>query len=589
MKNVSFISKITARNLVLVAGLVAMLVGCNKKFDNTLPGSGTETPPVALTRKMLVIVIDGAVGTEVKNALASNSTLYGLTDNSIFSWDGLNNYTNTAISNQLGWATLLTGVNAPKHNVNGANFTGNNFANYPSLFTRIKQEKPGLRSAAFFSTPALADTLAIDATQKQSFADNDAAVKDAAKAELAGQNPSLVLAQFSSVDKAGAANAYSATNAAYKNAIVQVDTYIGEVLAAMRARTSFKDENWMVIITSNKGSNTVYTPVGTPWTAFDDTRHNTIFFCYNPRFKTSNPTRPGSQIPYIGTSPLYSGTMANNRRSKVNTGGNLYDMGATGSFTIQCKVKVPTGSYNYPAFLSKRASFTGGIPGWVLFMEGNYWQINIGQVALGNRQIRGHVISDGQWHTLTVVIKQEGALRNVYTYTDGVLYTTGITDANRNITSYGNLNSPQPLTVGNLPPDNVTGLQNYYVTDVRIYNTDLTGTYIGSNFCKTEIEAGDPYLGQMLGFWPCTEVTADKKMLDKSPNNRPLEIESYTAGSFNELTGSVCPLISEAVYKTVPNGVDLAVQIYQWLGITPPPSWNLDGKNWIPGFSDLGG
>ena len=575
--------------MLLVAALMAVLAGCNKKFPNTLPGSGPQTTPNILARKMLVIVIDGAVGTEVKNALPQSSTLYGLVDNSIFSWDGLNNYSNTAITNQLGWATLLTGVNAPKHNVTGNSFAGNNFANYPSLFSRIKQEKASLRTTAFCATAAVADNLATDATEKQSFAGNDAAVKDAVKAELAGNNPALVLAQFSSVDKAGETNAYSATNTAYKNAITQVDAYIGEILTAMRARSTFKDENWMVIITSNKGSNTVYNPVGTPWSAFEDTRHNTLFFCYNPRFKSSNPSKPGGSIPYIGTSPLYSGTMANNRRSKVNTGGNLYDMGATGSYTIQCKVKFPTGSYSYPAFLAKRASFTAGVPGWVFFLEGNYWQVNFGQVSLGNRQIRGHVIVDNQWHTLTVVIKQEGTLRNVYTYTDGVLYTAGITDANRNITSYGNLNSPQPLTVGNLPPDNNTGLQNYYVTDVRIYNTDLPASYIAGNFCKTELETGDPYSNNLLGFWPCTDVSADKKMADKTANNRPLEIEGYSAGSFNELSGGICPLVSESVYKTVPNAVDVAVQIYQWLGITVPPAWNLDGKNWIPAFSDIGG
>lgn len=568
----------------LFLAVLALLYSCNKTFPNELPDNGTETPPNLIARKTLLIVVDGAVGSQVK--LMAPPTLNSLVDFSIFSWDGLAHTKNTALTNPAGWSTLLTGTNIAKHNVSGPDFSGNNFATYPSLFTRLKQQLPQMRTAAFFSSPEVADNLATDATIKNTFG-NDAAVKDAVKSELATQDPGFVLAQFHSVDAAGAADTYTAASAGYRSAMLQVDAYIGEVLTAMRARSNFKNENWMVIITSNKGSNTAYVP--TPpaqWTAFDDTRNNTFFFCYNPRFKSINPTKPGSLIPYIGTSPFYNGTQANNRRAKALNGGTAFDIGSTGSYTIQCKVKFPTGSYNYPAFLSKRASFTAGVVGWLFFREGDYWQINFGQTALGNRQIRGHAIADGEWHTLTVVIRQEGAARNVYTYTDGVLYPfTGTKD----IASYGNLNSPQPLTVGNLPPDNVTGLGNYLVTDIRIYNTGLTDSYIANNFCKKDIEPTDIYKSNLLGFWPCDKVNADKTMDDLSGKNHPITIESYNPGSFSDLTTRVCPLITEDVYLTVPLSVDIAPQIFQWFGITAPGSWSLDGKNWVPAYSDLGG
>jgi hypothetical protein len=569
----------------LCLAFLAMLYSCNKTFPNQLPGSSSELPPNLVARKTLVIVVDGAVGSEVK--LMAPPSLNSLVDFSIFTWDGLANLKNAPISNPNGWATLLTGTNSDKHNVTGPDFSGNNFAAYPSLFTRLKQERPLMRTAAFFSSPGVADNLAADATLKNSYGGDDAALKDAVKAELSTQDPGLVFAQFHSVDVAGAASSYTATSATYKAAMLQVDAYIGELLTAMRARSNFKNENWMVIITSNKGSNSAYVP--TPpaqWTAFDDTRNNTFFFCYNPRFKSFNPTKPGSLIPYIGTSPFYNGTQANNRRAKVLTGGTTYDIGSTGSYTIQCKVKFPVGSFNYPAFLSKRAGFTGGVVGWLFFREGDYWQVNFGQTGLNNRQIRGHAIADGAWHTLTVVIRQEGAARNVYTFTDGVLYPfTGTKD----IASFGNLNSPQPLTVGNLPPDNNTGLGNYLVTDIRIYNTDLSNTYIANNSCKKDVEATDTYKNNLLGFWPCDKVNADKTMDDLSGNNRPLTIESYNPGSFSDLTTRVCPLISDEVYKTVPLSVDIAPQVFQWFGILVPPSWNLDGRNWVPAYSDLGG
>lgn len=78
-------------------------------------------------------------------------------------------------------------------------------------------------------------------------------------------------------------------------------------------------------------------------------------------------------------------------------------------------------------------------------------------------------------------------------------------------------------------------------------------------------------------------------MRDLSPFGRDFTLESYSPGSFNDLNANVCPPVSEPVYKTVPNSVDVAVQIYAWFGITVPASWGLDGKNWIPTYSDVSG
>lgn len=576
------------KDLFLFAGAGFIAASCNKSFPNPLETNTGGNSTTVINPKTLVIVVDGAVGTQVQ--VSNPPVLNSLVDYSVFSWDALSDYDNVDVTNTLGWSNLLTGVKVSKHNVTGTDFTGNRFADYPSLFTRLKQQRPGMRTAAFFSSNDLAGALAADATKSESFSENDAAVKDAVKAELTSQNPDLVLAQFHDVDKAGAASSYTIGSTTYKDAILRTDAYIGEILTTLRSRPSFSSENWMVIITSNKGSNTIYSPSGS-WSAFEDTRHNTFFFCFNPRFNSIALSKPGALIPYTGTAPLFAGTMSQNRRARVLDGGTAFDIGTTGEMTVQCKVKIPAGNYYYPAILAKRTSFTGGVVGWVFFLEGNYWMVNFGQTGLGNRQIRGHVISDGQWHTLTVVVRNEGTARNVYTYTDGVMYP-GISAATRNITSYGNLNSTSPFTVGNLPPDNTTGLKDYFVTDIRYYNVALPDTYIANTYCTTSIEPSNQYYNNLIGFWPGFPVVNDNgvfKMADESPFGRHFTLESYSPGSFNDLNANVCPPVSEPVYKTVPNSVDVAVQIYAWFGIAVPSSWGLDGKNWIPTYSDVSG
>jgi hypothetical protein len=568
--------------LSFFAGILLVLASCNKPFPDTRPtADGSDNAQSATRRKVLMIIVDGAVGAEVQ--AANPPTMNTLTDFSIYSWDALCNYKNAVVSNANGWATLLTGTESDKHAVTGADFTGNDLDEYPSLFTRIKQQKPSLFTAAYGRSADLVDSLAADADAKAAFS-TDAEVKDAIVNALGSSDPDVLIAQFSDVDEAGSNVGYSASNVAYKNAILQTDSYVNEILTAMRNRTAFSSENWMVLITSNKGSNNLYTPApGTQWNAFNDPNHNTFFINYNPRFLSQNPAKPSTIIPYIGTTPLYV-DQASSRSRVLNPTTNI-DMGASGGYTIQCKVKIPPGGYYYPAILGKRASFDGGQVGWVFFLEGNVWQINMSQSGNGNRQVKGGVVADGEWHTLTAVVRQEGAARNVYTYTDGVPGT-----AKSNIADWGDMSSPSPLTAGYIPGSRFGGSyspNNFRITDIRLYNTDLPADYIAANYCKTDIDDSDPYKANLLGFWPAIAVSPEKEMADMSGHNNPMLVDSYNPGSFSDITSNVCPSISPSIYATVPNSVDASFQIYQWLGIIAPPAWSLDGKSWIPSYIDV--
>ncbi len=570
--------------LFLGATVISMMMfSCNKDFVNTLKNAGSDSTVIGKgERKTLLIIVDGAVGTEVRAAKPRNLSL--LADFAIHSYDALADYnTTTGMSNAKGWSNILTGVKADKHQVTGTDFTGNNLAQYPSLIKHLKEKRPDWRTSAFVANKEVIDFLAADATEKNSFAGDDAAVKEAVKSELSSKNSAFVLAQFHKVDVAGTAGSYSVSDPGYKAAILKTDEYIGEILSALRGRPNYADENWLVIITSNKGSNVATDPAGAIRNAYQDSRRNTFFFAFNPRFNSLNPTRPGTIIPYIGTSPLYDG---NNAASKAEAldGGTTYDFGAEGSYTISCKVKFKTGNYSYPAFLGKRDGFGGGKPGWVFFLEGNLWQINIGQVGQGNVQVKGQTVSDDKWHTLTAVIRQEGAKRMVYTYTDGV-YSGNSAD----IAGKGNINSPAPLTVGFIKDSRGSNPVGYFVTDLRIYNEALTAEYIASNFCKINITPDDQYRNNLLGFWPATSVSGTKKLTDFSGKGHDLTVDQLNSVSFTELSTQICPDISEEVYRTVPNSVDIANLVYLWYGIIVPDSWGLDGKIWVPTYSDISG
>lgn len=573
--------------LLLTLASVSML-SCNKDFEDTLKGQSAEDSSSLDIgqRKVLLIILDGAVGSEVRTIAPVNLTLMG--DFSIHSYDALADYKGAEdMSDARGWTTLLTGVSPAKHGVTGADFTGNNLDQYPTFFTRFRQVRPDLKTAAFVSSPELADNLLGDATEKKSFNGDDAAVKNAVVSELGSDdNTSLIMAEFSGIAKAGDQGSYEAADPGYKSAVITTDGYIGEILTSMRNRDNFENENWLVIVTSDRGSEIASNPGGAVQNAYSDSRRNTLFFLYNPRFKSQSLLKPGTQLPYIGTAPMYNGN-DDASIAQVNDDGGLYDFGETGSFTIQCKVKIPKGSYAYPAILGKRNSFDGGVPGWVIFLEGDLWQVNFGQVGQGNSQIKGQSIADGKWHTLTVVITQDGAARNVRTYTDGIY-----SGNSANIAGKGNLNSPAPLRVGSIPGSRNGGQYSpvdYFVTDIRIYDAALSEDYMSANACKISIPDTDPYKNDVLGFWPSTfENDIPKQTLtDYSGNNKDFEINKLNAVSFSDISPNICPDVSETVYKIVPNSIDIATQLYQWFGVLISKDWKLEGKSFVPEYIDL--
>lgn len=569
--------------LTWFAALV-VVAACNKPLVEANSGVEVPSDTTARTEKVLLILIDGAVGDEYRSLALP--TLKSLEQNSIFSYDGLNSINNEKVTLEQSWSSIMTGVTSAKHNVTQSLAT-NNFGQYPSFLSRLKQVDANFYSVAIAANTALADNLFTAANEKFVFANNDGEVNNKAKSLLAATPADVVVVHFNSPNQAGLSSSYTAASPAYVQAAQNVDGYIKQQIAAVQSRPAFAKENWMIMIVSTTGSNLQNALV--PWSAFEDKNHNTLYFFFNPRFQLRSFTKPSatSLIPYQGTTPTYliSGA-ANNRYASMEAAASSTDLnfGTTGDFTVQCKIKTPTGGINYPSFFGKRASFDGTSPGWLFFFEGNGWGFNVSQGG-GNRQVvTGTVINDNKWHTLTGVVKLENGVRTITSFTDGVkMGSTAITG--------WNLDSPSPFSAGWRNGSNSGSAKQINITDIRIYNAALPDAYISSNFCRIEVPTTDTYYNNLIGFWPSSAVfqdpITDKYYLkDESPKNRKLIIAEYAKTDFYDSQFGVCPPLSEAVYKLAPLAVDVASQIYSWLGVPARPSWNLDGKSWVPNYSN---
>ncbi len=176
-----------------------------------------------------------------------------------------------------GWTSLLTGVWMNQHGVKDNRFIGGRLQTYAHFMRRIKEAQPQSFCASFVDWPPIHDfiadgsrvagkefldvkfTCAPDA--KRHFIDNpekDIEVRDAALQTLRSADPDAMFVYFGSVDEFGHGaiderGSFSPENAIYLNAISHVDSHVGELIRAMRARPKFAEEDWLVLITTDHG------------------------------------------------------------------------------------------------------------------------------------------------------------------------------------------------------------------------------------------------------------------------------------------------------------------------------------------------
>ncbi|MEU0033222.1 alkaline phosphatase family protein [Streptomyces sp. NPDC006333] len=206
----------------------------------------------ARTPKVLVIGLDGTLLNRIKDAGAPNLDALmaaGLTaPSSIYA----NPFAPTLSGP--GWSTIITGVWPDKHNVKDNAFTGHRFAQYPDFLTRIETAKPSLSTYAVSSWAPITDTVfssKVDTRVSTPSAEYDTGTTSRAVATLRGGNPDAVFVQLDNVDHAG--HSYGAASSQYLDAIHGVDIQVGQLVAAVKGRASYPNEDWLIMITADHG------------------------------------------------------------------------------------------------------------------------------------------------------------------------------------------------------------------------------------------------------------------------------------------------------------------------------------------------
>jgi predicted AlkP superfamily pyrophosphatase or phosphodiesterase len=159
-----------------------------------------------------------------------------------------------------GWSTILCGVWADKHGVHDNTFNGRKYGEYPHLFARLKEQQQDARTASFvtwkpideFITSA-ADVHAFWEDDTKDYVKFDASTAEASLKELANPKLDCLFVYFGQTDVAGHAHGFHPSVKQYLTAIENVDKHVGDIVAALKKRETYKDEDWIIVVTSDHG------------------------------------------------------------------------------------------------------------------------------------------------------------------------------------------------------------------------------------------------------------------------------------------------------------------------------------------------
>lgn len=567
---------------LILAGLA--IIACNKGFDrlNEVKEYEDTTGVTTKTPKVMLLVVDGARGESVRDAKAPN--LLAMQEHAIYSWHSISD---TLSINTTTWADLLTGVHKEKHRVTKKDLSGNRLLEYPVFFSYIKQRNPSFRIGAYSSSDSLGNMLITGADVNETFADNDEAMVNALLDELKIDTAGVVFGQFSSVANAGKTYGYDNSHPEYKAAILKTDEYIGRILTALQQRTTYQQEDWLVVVTSGRGGPFQIDAGDDDGTILSNTNVNTFTFFYSPRYISNFIDRPYTGNRYAGKAVrLYGDNASNAVFATIEEGREDYNLSDTNEVTISLKLKKNRTeygdySYTYPSVMGNNMSMDWwNNTGWNISLEANGWGVHFGQNGKGFNMATATNIADGRWHDLTAVFLNRDNKRFLRLYTDGAY------NREMDITQYGSFDTDAPLTLGFMP-GNVTDNKrwlNAYITEVKFWRAALPDSVVANYVCSPELPSSHPYRDYLIGYWSCKDGFGGV-FKDQSDSRHDFEIKgSYVWEDFSDL---MCPTSATNLSQVVPQPVDVVRQIMNWLQIPADTKWGLDGKVWVTSYTGI--
>ena len=502
------------------------------------------------TKKILVIGVDGIINTAID--YAATPGIGALKANGSYSMSG---YGGVPAYTSSGWSTMLTGVSSNKHGVTENNsFSGNNFAQYPSVVTRIKSVLTSVVVASVARTMEVNSLLNAAADYKFQYA-SDEEVYNKSVELLKQADMGAVFVQFSSPADVGGEVGFQLRQARYVQAIQKIDEYVAGLHAAIQSRTDFANEDWNIFLASTHGG----TESGTPQSTTPEEINVPIIFSGAEMDKKE----------LIGTA-LAPRENADNilTLNKAASGDKTYvripirgtALQGMNKFTIEFWAKAGANNSD-PSIIGDKNWDSGGLPGFTICRSGSTWKINIANQKTERYDIgSSKPLEDGNWHHLAVTFDKT---KRCTIYQDGEKVNESVLtykDADQMASPYDYMCLGQDGTQtysGGAP--NWAGSLN----EVRIWTDVLSAATIKDYMYLRNIEnSNHPNKASLNLYLKMDEV-------------RGTIVKDYSGkGNDGELVGTATER-----HPYYPIGLtDVAVNVLSHFGIRADASWGLEGS-----------
>jgi hypothetical protein len=183
----------------------------------------------------------------------------GSLSNHAFAGGILGTSTQQATSSGPGWSSILTGVWKDKHGVINNTFSGSQYASWPAYLKTLESQVANIRTAGIVTwSPITTNIFApdgvnpnLDFAQGTNSDSTTTAVTVSQISLLPASSPGALFVQLDDIDIAGHSSGMYSSN--YLGQVADVDSQVGSMLAAIRNRASFPNENWQIFIVSDHG------------------------------------------------------------------------------------------------------------------------------------------------------------------------------------------------------------------------------------------------------------------------------------------------------------------------------------------------
>lgn len=221
-------------------------------------------------KKAILIGYDGCRADILNEIRNGESGIKALTDSGAelrLSYCGGVNYPeiNTQdTSTAPGWCSILTGKWADEHGITGNDITKN--LDTKTLFISLTEDKTigsavfvtkwaghfSRKDATYLDEKAYCEENNLPVSFKKCL--NDKASFSYTLKELSKDScPDFIFTILEPTDAAGHGKGFSYNNPAYKEAFQREDSYALELITALKSRSTFSEEDWLVVITSDHG------------------------------------------------------------------------------------------------------------------------------------------------------------------------------------------------------------------------------------------------------------------------------------------------------------------------------------------------